>query len=157
MGKWVKHFRDEKEISGCGIVGIMNERGDPFSGEDVVVAICNMMERGNGLGAGFVRRHGLDFDVVGKILASPFWSQIERVEDADERTFLRALRMVYGSALVNGPFAVVVANSSCMIGLNDRIKLRPLVAARRGTFLYISSEEAAIRKVSTHKGALYPN
>ncbi len=118
MGKWAKHLRDEKEISGCGIVGIMNERGDPFSGEDVVVAICNMMERGNGLGAGFAG----------------------------------ALRMVYGSALVNGPFAVVVANSSCMIGLNDRIKLRPLVAARRGNFLYISSEEAAIRKVSTRIG-----
>ena len=118
MGKWAKYLRDEKEISGCGIVGIMNERGDPFSGEDVVVAICNMMERGNGLGAGFAG----------------------------------ALRMVYGSALVNGPFAVVVANSSCMIGLNDRIKLRPLVAARRGNFLYISSEEAAIRKVSTRIG-----
>jgi len=46
-------MRKEKDISGCGIVGIMNEEGDTFSGEDVVVAICNMMERGNGLGAGF--------------------------------------------------------------------------------------------------------
>jgi glutamate synthase domain-containing protein 1 len=33
-----------------------------------------------------------------------------------------------------------------MVGLNDRIKLRPLVAARREDFLYISSEEAAIRQ-----------
>jgi glutamate synthase domain-containing protein 1 len=334
-------MRKEKDISGCGIVGIMNEEGDTFSGEDVVVAICNMMERGNGLGAGFagygiypdlkdywcfhlmyhneaarvateeymntrfkvtyhetiptkkikalrpvipslyryfveiddemgngdgreqdmvlgcvmeinrhiegafvfssgrnmgvfkgvgnpdeiaefyqipsyngyiwtahnrfptnspgwwggahpfgildwsvvhngeissyginmrylqnfgyycclstdtevmaylfdllVRRHGLTFELVGKILASPFWSQIERCEDKEEKGLLRSLRIIYGSALVNGPFAVVVANSSYMVGLNDRVKLRPLVAARRGNTLYISSEEAAIR------------
>lgn len=95
-----------------------------------------------------VRRHGLDFEVAAKVMASPFWSQIERVEDREEREFLRALRIIYGSALVNGPFAVVVANGRYMVGLNDRIKLRPLVAARRGNFLYISSEEAAIREVS---------
>jgi glutamate synthase domain-containing protein 1 len=40
---------------------------------------------------------------------------------------------------------VVVANESYMVGLNDRVKLRPLVAARRENTLYISSEEAAIR------------
>jgi glutamate synthase domain-containing protein 1 len=332
-------MREEKDISGCGIIGIMNEQGDAFSGEDVVVAICNMMERGNGLGAGFagygiyqelkdywcfhlmyhheaakmateqylntlfkvvhnepiptkkikalrpplpslyryfleindeasggreqdviiggvmeinrhiegafvfssgknmgvfkgvgnpdeiaefyqipsysgyiwtahnrfptnspgwwggahpfgvldwsvvhngeissyginmrylenfgyycclstdtevmaylfdllVRRHGLTFEMVGKVLASPFWSQIERCEDKEEKDLLRSLRIIYGSALVNGPFAVIVANSSYMVGLNDRVKLRPLVAARRGNTLFISSEEAAIR------------
>ena len=335
-------MRKEKDISGCGIVGIMNEEGDTFSGDDVVVAICNMMERGNGLGAGFagygiypdlkdywcfhimyedegarvateeylkrhymleyhepiptkrvrtlrsvpslfryflethdemrrvdggeedsvidcameinrhiqgafvfssgknmgvfkgvgnpdeiaefyqipayngyiwtahnrfptnspgwwggahpsgilgwsvihngeissyginrrylenfnyscclstdtevmaylfdllVRRHGLDFEVVGKVLAPPFWSQIQRGEDKEEKAFLRGLRMIYGSALVNGPYAVVVANSNYMVGLNDRTKLRPLVAARKGNFLYMSSEEAAIREL----------
>jgi len=335
-------MRKEKDISGCGIIGIMNEQGDAFSGEDIVAAICNMMERGNGLGAGFagygiypdlkdywcfhimyqdegarvaaeeymnrhfkvkhheniptkrvkalgsvpslfryflethdemryidggdkdyviecvmeinrhiegafvfssgknmgvfkgvgnpdeiaefyqipeyngyiwtahnrfptntpgwwggahpfgildwsvihngeissygvnrrylesfdyycclstdtevmaylfdllVRRHGIEFQVVGKILASPFWSQIERGEDKEEKAFLRSLRIIYGPALVNGPFAVVVANSTYMVGLNDRTKLRPLVAARKGSFLFISSEEAAIREV----------
>ena len=342
MGVWGRPYGNEKDISGCGIIGIMNERGDTFNGEEVVAGICNMMERGNGLGAGFAgygiypdlkdfwcfhvmyqdegakevveeylkkrfvlkqcepiptkkvktlhcvpllwryfldfsdeanngkreeddiiecvmeinrriegtfvfssgrnmgifkgvgnpdeiaefyripeyngyiwtahnrfptntpgwwggahpfgildwsvihngeissyginrrylenfgyycclstdtevmaylfdllaRRHGLDFEVVGKIMASPFWSQIEREENEEERAFLSTLRIVYGSALVNGPFAVVVANSSCMVGLNDRTKLRPLVAARRGNCLYISSEESAIRKVS---------
>ena len=94
-----------------------------------------------------VRRHRLDFEVVGNILASPFWSQIDRVEDEEEREFLRGLRIVYGPALVNGPFAVIAANSQYMVGLNDRIKLRPLVAATKGDFLYIASEEAAIRVV----------
>lgn len=94
-----------------------------------------------------IRRHRLDFEVVGDILASPFWSQIERVKDKDTREFLRTLRIVYGSALVNGPFAVIVANSQHMVGLNDRIKLRPLVAATKGNFLYLASEEAAIKQV----------
>jgi glutamate synthase domain-containing protein 1 len=94
-----------------------------------------------------VRRHGIDFEVVAKILASPFWTQIERVKNEEEKAFLKSLRIIYGSALVNGPFSVVVANSTYMVGLNDRVKLRPLVAARKGNFLYISSEEAAIREV----------
>jgi glutamate synthase domain-containing protein 1 len=53
MGVWGSTLRDEKDISGCGGVGIMNERGNAFSGEAISVAICNMMERGNGFGAGF--------------------------------------------------------------------------------------------------------
>ncbi len=32
-----------------------------------------------------------------------------------------------------------------MVGLNDRIKLRPLVAARKDDLLLLASEEAAIR------------
>ena len=32
-----------------------------------------------------------------------------------------------------------------MAGINDRIKLRPLVAARKESWLYLSSEEAGIR------------
>jgi glutamate synthase domain-containing protein 1 len=34
-----------------------------------------------------------------------------------------------------------------MYALNDRVKLRPMVAARKDDFLYVSSEESAIRKV----------
>jgi len=92
-----------------------------------------------------VRRHGLSFELAAKILASPFWSRIERLEDSEEKALLRSLRIIYGSALVNGPFSVVVATSTYMVGLNDRVKLRPLVAARKGDTLFLSSEEAAIR------------
>lgn len=94
-----------------------------------------------------VRKHKLNFDMVGNILAPPFWSQIERINDGNRRNLLRTLRIVYGSALVNGPFGIIVANSKYMVGLNDRIKLRPLVAATKGDYLYIASEEAAIRQV----------
>ena len=45
------------------------------------------------------------------------------------------------------PFAIIVANNKMMMGLNDRIKLRPLVAALNGEYFFISSEESAIRVV----------
>jgi glutamate synthase domain-containing protein 1 len=35
-----------------------------------------------------------------------------------------------------------------MIGLTDRIKLRPLVAGSNGDYVYLSSEESAMRLVS---------
>jgi len=92
------------------------------------------------------RKHGLTFEVIGDILAAPFWDEIER-GDKNRTQFLQALRLTYGSALVNGPFSVIVANSGAMVGLNDRIKLRPLVAATKSDFLYMASEESAIREI----------
>jgi len=35
-----------------------------------------------------------------------------------------------------------------MIGLNDRIKLRPMTAARKDDMLYMASEESAIREIA---------
>jgi glutamate synthase domain-containing protein 1 len=93
-----------------------------------------------------VRKHRLDFEIVADILAAPFWDEIERVSE-EKSEFLKTLRIIYASALVNGPFSVIVANSRTMVGLNDRIKLRPLVAATLGERLYIGSEESAIREV----------
>jgi glutamate synthase domain-containing protein 1 len=49
---------------------------------------------------------------------------------------------------MNGPFSVICAHHGEMIGLTDRIKLRPLSAGVNGKYLYLSSEEAAIRLVS---------
>ncbi|MCK4777181.1 MAG: glutamine amidotransferase family protein [Actinomycetia bacterium] len=95
-----------------------------------------------------VRKHNLPFEIVGDILASPFWDDIER-EKGNKKELLEALRMIYSSVLVNGPFGVIVANRNTIMGLNDRIKLRPLVAATKGNFLYIASEESAIREICT--------
>lgn len=92
------------------------------------------------------RKHKLDFEIVSKILAAPFWDEIERLQNGASE-LAKALRMTYGSALVNGPFAVIVGRSRELVGLNDRIKLRPLVAGRKDDMLYISSEESGIREV----------
>jgi glutamate synthase domain-containing protein 1 len=91
-----------------------------------------------------IRRHNLRVEVACSVMAAPFWEQIERMPDP-ERELQAALRRVYGSALVNGPFAIIFGRQGEMVGLNDRIKLRPLVAARREGWLYLSSEESGIR------------
>jgi glutamate synthase domain-containing protein 1 len=94
-----------------------------------------------------VRRHHLPIEVVADILAAPLWSQIER-EDEETAALHTTLRQVYGSLLLNGPFTVIIAHQGEMIGLTDRIRLRPLTAATKGDLLFLSSEESAIRLVS---------
>jgi len=91
-----------------------------------------------------IRRHGLSVEMACDVLAAPFWEHIQRMPESQQR-LCRALRQVYASALVNGPFAIIFARHGEMVGLNDRIKLRPLVAARKDDWLYLSSEEAGIR------------
>ncbi len=46
-------YGDEKVICQCGIFGMMDTSGRPHQGKDVITAITNMHDRGNGLGGGF--------------------------------------------------------------------------------------------------------
>jgi len=94
-----------------------------------------------------MRRQNLPIKIVAQILAAPLWLEIDNM-NPKEQYLLRSLRQTYGSLLMNGPFSVVVAHHGEMIGLTDRIKLRPLSAGLRGDYLFLSSEEAAIRSVS---------
>jgi len=93
-----------------------------------------------------VRKHNLPIEIVADIFAPPLWSEIERRPEK-ERELLRTLRQVYGSLLLNGPFTVIIAHEGEMIGLTDRIRLRPLTVGEKGSILYLSSEEAAIRLI----------
>ncbi|HHY47902.1 MAG TPA: glutamine amidotransferase family protein [Firmicutes bacterium] len=93
-----------------------------------------------------VRKHGLPISVVAKVFAAPLWQDIDRMPSPDRETYT-ALRQVYGSLLMNGPFAVIIAHQGEMIGLRDRINLRPLVAGSKGDLLFLASEEAPIRLV----------
>jgi glutamate synthase domain-containing protein 1 len=93
-----------------------------------------------------VRKNNIDIEIVNLILASPLWEQIERMPEND-RQLAKTLRILFGGALINGPFSIIVGHNDFMYALNDRVKLRPMVAARKDDFLYISSEESAIRKV----------
>ena len=94
-----------------------------------------------------MRQHNLSLEIVAKILAAPFWDDIERMPKREKELSL-ALRQVYGSLLLNGPFAVIIAHQGEMIGLTDRIRLRPLTVGEKGDMLYLSSEESAIRLIS---------
>ncbi|MFQ6099554.1 MAG: hypothetical protein ACE5O2_17610, partial [Armatimonadota bacterium] len=93
-----------------------------------------------------VRRQSLPFEAASMAMAPPFWSQIERMP-AERRRLARTVRMVYGGALLNGPFSIVVGHSGGIVALNDRTKLRPMVAARQGDVVYVASEEASIAEV----------
>ncbi len=93
-----------------------------------------------------IRKHGLPVEIMAKIMAPPFWSDIERLPEGQQTLFC-ALRQVYGSLLMNGPFTVIIAHHGEMIGLTDRIRLRPLIVGVKGDILYLSSEESAIRLV----------
>lgn len=93
-----------------------------------------------------LRRHNLPEEMVYSIMASPFWTDIDRMEP-QQRELLTHLRMVYGSALLNGPFSFIIGSSQGMVGLTDRIMLRPMVAAEKGDLFFLASEEAAIREV----------
>ncbi len=94
-----------------------------------------------------MRRQQLPIELVAQVLAAPLWNEIDHMEPK-QATLLRTLRQTYGSLLMNGPFSIVIAHHGEMIGLTDRIKLRPLVAGTNGDFLYLSSEESAMRLVS---------
>jgi glutamate synthase domain-containing protein 1 len=94
-----------------------------------------------------MRRQRLPISLVAQILAAPLWSEIDNMEPK-HANLLRTLRQTYGSLLMNGPFSIVIAHHGEMIGLTDRIKLRPLVAGTKGDFMFLSSEEAAMRLVS---------
>jgi glutamate synthase domain-containing protein 1 len=65
-----------------------------------------------------------------------------------QKKLATAIRQVYGSTLLNGPFSIILGHSRGMIGLNDRIKLRPMTAARKDDMLYMASEESAIREIA---------
>ena len=93
-----------------------------------------------------VRKHNLPIEIVAKILAPPFWDDIERCPPKEQK-LLRTLRQVYGSLLLNGPFTVIIAHQGEMVGLTDRIRLRPLTVGEKGDMVYLSSEESAIRLI----------
>jgi len=93
-----------------------------------------------------VRRHGLSQEMAAHVMTAPQWDVIDRMPP-EERAFETALRATYGSALINGPFSIIIGSSSGMLALNDRLKLRALVAAEKGDIVYLASEESAIRVI----------
>jgi glutamate synthase domain-containing protein 1 len=93
-----------------------------------------------------VRKHNLPIEIAANVLAPPFWTDIERMPPGRKKLMI-TLRQVYASLLLNGPFTVIIAHHGEMIGLTDRIRLRPLTVGEKGNMLYLSSEESAIRLI----------
>lgn len=93
-----------------------------------------------------VRKHGLPLELATRVLAAPLWSEIDRMAPGEQQ-LVTTLRQVYGSLLLNGPFAIIVAHEGEMMGLTDRVRLRPLVVGEKDDMLFLSSEESAIRLI----------
>ena len=90
------------------------------------------------------RKDGLTKEEACFVMAPSLWEEIDRSGNVERRR----LRQIYGSAIVNGPFGIVLSYDGGAIVLNDRNKLRPVVCARDNDTYYASSEECSIRLLS---------
>ncbi len=101
-----------------------------------------------------VRKKGLPLKTAANVIAAPMWEEIAEMPEK-EKKYYTALRQVYSSALVNGPFSIILGYTGGLMALNDRLKLRALVAAECGDKLYLASEESAIRVVCPNPETMY--
>lgn len=92
------------------------------------------------------RRKGLTLEETAHVIAAPFWTTIARMPEEDRKEYTW-LRTVFSPLLVTGPFSIILGFTGGLMALNDRLKLRSLVCAERGTKTYFSSEEDAIRRI----------
>lgn len=93
-----------------------------------------------------IRHHGLPIEVAADVLTAPEWDEIDRM-DPERKEYFTTLRSIYSAALVNGPFSVILGSNKGLLAINDRLKLRSLTAAIKGSRAYFASEESAIRIV----------
>ncbi|NCC14623.1 MAG: hypothetical protein EOM32_14770, partial [Spirochaetia bacterium] len=100
------------------------------------------------------RRQRLTLEEVSSVIAAPFWSTIER-KDEEERNALTYLRNTFASMLITGPFSIILGYNGGLMALNDRLKLRSMVAAEKGDKVFIASEEAAIRIIEPNPDRLW--
>lgn len=93
-----------------------------------------------------VRQQGLSMLECANVMAAPFWTTIaqQEPERAGRLTFLRK---AFSSLLMTGPFSILVGFEGGLMALNDRLKLRSMVVGEKGSRVYLSSEEAAIRSI----------
>jgi glutamate synthase domain-containing protein 1 len=102
----------------------------------------------------FVREFRMPLEDACTVLSPPLWKEIDE-EGEEKRAKLLRLRQYYPQALLNGPFAVLVANGTEMIAMNDHLKLRPLVGAKRGDRYFFSSEECSFQVLCPDREATW--
>lgn len=92
------------------------------------------------------RKHGLTFNEIASVIAAPFWSEIQKMPEKEQKKH-QALRSVYSSLLITGPFSIIVGFEGGIMAINDRLKLRSMVVAEKNDQLLVASEESAIRAI----------
>lgn len=101
-----------------------------------------------------VRKQGLTLQEMANVIAAPFWSTIES-KAPEEREELKYLRNVFSSLLITGPFSILLGFNGGLMALNDRLKLRSMVAAEKDDMFYVASEECAIRIIEPNPDKIW--
>lgn len=96
-----------------------------------------------------VRKKGLSMEETAAVIAAPFWKTIEKMPE-EKKSFYEYMRKEFPSLLITGPFSILVGFNGGMMALNDRLKLRSMVAAEKGEKVFFASEECAIRKMENN-------
>ncbi len=102
------------------------------------------------------RRKGLTLKETAEVIAAPFWSTIDQMPEKDKKR-LTYLRETFPGLLITGPFSILLGFEGGMMALNDRLKLRSMVAAERGDIVYAASEEAAFAILRLTRENLTPH
>lgn len=92
------------------------------------------------------RRQGLTLEETANVIAAPFWSTIDGMDETAREKFTY-LRNMFSSLLITGPFSILVGYTGGLMALNDRLKLRSMVVGEKEDMVYIASEECAIRVI----------
>jgi glutamate synthase domain-containing protein 1 len=105
------------------------------------------------------RKHKIPLSIATIALAPPLFEEIEKLDKKTQLIF-KNIRATYRSAMLNGPFSIVVGYSNpipTMIGLSDRKKLRPLVVgiSEDENTVFMSSEEASFRRLMLSNSDFY--
>jgi glutamate synthase domain-containing protein 1 len=93
------------------------------------------------------RKKKLTMQEIAIVMAAPFWKTIDKMDEGRRKTY-EYLRNVFSSQLVTGPFSIIIGFEGGMMALNDRLKLRSLVAAEKGDMVYIASERLQSARLS---------
>lgn len=97
------------------------------------------------------RKHNFPITIASLALAPPLFSEIDQMKK-EYQIVLKNIRATYRSAMLNGPFSIIVGLTNpkpTFVGLSDRKKLRPLVAAvsEDENTILLSSEEASFKRL----------
>lgn len=92
------------------------------------------------------RKQGFNYEDIANIIAAPFWEEIERMPRKKAER-LKLLRNTFASLLITGPFSIIIGFEDGLMALNDRLKLRSMVAGEKDGIVYMASEECAIRGI----------
>ncbi|MDR1785723.1 MAG: glutamine amidotransferase family protein [Spirochaetaceae bacterium] len=100
------------------------------------------------------RKQKLTLEEAAHVMAAPFWQTIERMSPRyrAEYTFLR---QTFPDTLITGPFCILVGFTGGIMALNDRLKLRSMVAAEKDDMVYLASEECAIAVLEPNPDSLW--